>query len=497
MPKSKVCHCFWENCDAVYNSEEDTYLHALQTHSTKGNQECLWISSEIKGLSIRVSLRVSHFSLDFRPLSCPLCQKKIRSRQELGRHKKTHLSSDFNEGMEEIGNHLFDAESPPLDDVAAHYFDVKDADSYLRRQQADSFISSSINAEINSNKTMLIPKSNKVNFYTLDSFIDDNECEDDDVKEFCEVLDVDASPEVNKEIRLLAEVDEDALSLPLVSIDKKKIVLHKYQIEILKRDSKFPLSINPPSSFLVGITCGLFWGMCVELTRDFSIDIPEEIKTTVLRVAEREGILAPQFQIELQYYLVNKNNIPLSKLIEHRRQSVNTNFGRLILSIVKVLTFELNSEMEKMNLVITETASNEDEFEWFEPIEGSPLFKSPSDCSAAAILLKYTITYHTDSINLSLRKAATKRLGECLKMEIQKLVKTIIFGNNKNCRKLCCFGLLCNQGDTLFNENFFDFGKSEIFIWLRLGSDLNYVINNDIEFDDFKDLVGVKLLKIE
>ncbi|KAJ3218120.1 hypothetical protein HK099_005183 [Clydaea vesicula] len=97
----KLCKCLWKNCNFAFSEEKETFEHVFTTHSVKGRQDCLWISNHFKGpCNERFKHKgqfkdhlVTHFSLDFRPLACPFCCKRLRSRQELGKHKKTHTTN--------------------------------------------------------------------------------------------------------------------------------------------------------------------------------------------------------------------------------------------------------------------------------------------------------------------------------------------------------------------------------------------------------------------
>ncbi|KAJ3214374.1 hypothetical protein HK099_006903 [Clydaea vesicula] len=93
-----LCRCLWLGCKESYRTEDETYEHCYTNHITKGKQVCQWVSSEKYGpcmskMQHRGALKdhlISHFSFDFRPVECPVCPKKLRNRQELNRHIKTH-----------------------------------------------------------------------------------------------------------------------------------------------------------------------------------------------------------------------------------------------------------------------------------------------------------------------------------------------------------------------------------------------------------------------
>ncbi|KAJ3386647.1 hypothetical protein HDU92_002357 [Lobulomyces angularis] len=93
-----LCKCLWFNCSMAFETEMELMQHILISHNK--SHECLWVYNITKSPCL-VRLKnygqfrdhmISHFSLGFKPLSCNICGKKIRNRQEMWHHKKTHQS---------------------------------------------------------------------------------------------------------------------------------------------------------------------------------------------------------------------------------------------------------------------------------------------------------------------------------------------------------------------------------------------------------------------
>ncbi|KAJ3218169.1 hypothetical protein HK099_005170, partial [Clydaea vesicula] len=98
-PSKNTWSCLWQNCTAKFDTDIDTYNHLFTAHAKKGRQVCLWEANSKKKEPCNTTIThkgdfkhhaVVHFSHDFKPLTCPFCPKKIRNRQELHLHKKTH-----------------------------------------------------------------------------------------------------------------------------------------------------------------------------------------------------------------------------------------------------------------------------------------------------------------------------------------------------------------------------------------------------------------------
>ncbi|KAJ3218121.1 hypothetical protein HK099_005184 [Clydaea vesicula] len=96
--EKNLCKCLMLNCNFSSSTEKDTFEHAISAHSTKGHQKCVWVSNKLKGpcnskFKHKGQFKdhlIIHFSLDFKPYGCCFCEKRYRSRQELGKHKKIH-----------------------------------------------------------------------------------------------------------------------------------------------------------------------------------------------------------------------------------------------------------------------------------------------------------------------------------------------------------------------------------------------------------------------
>ena len=100
-----LCKCMWGTCNASFVTEYEAYSHAIDTHSEQKSHTCQWIPYShrpacghlIKNKSNFIDHIVTHFSYAFRPITCPECDERSRSRQAMLkhyslRHKKSESS---------------------------------------------------------------------------------------------------------------------------------------------------------------------------------------------------------------------------------------------------------------------------------------------------------------------------------------------------------------------------------------------------------------------
>ncbi|KAJ3215561.1 hypothetical protein HK099_006303 [Clydaea vesicula] len=165
------------------------------------------------------------------------------------------------------------------------------------------------------------------------------------------------------------------------------------------------------------------------------------------------------------------NSPPVSGIqyLPPRRLSPNLNNFSLIKQFLVII-------VKTVSKFIIETLSSEQQFNitYLEPVEQNTLlFKSNLDCTGASLVLHYN---PINNINSKYAKLFIFNLVKILKTEVDTLVKKFIYGaNSEECKKTCCFGLIC--GEQRFNLEVFEdpISLNAFDIVFRLGSDEDFV----------------------
>ncbi|KAJ3396053.1 hypothetical protein HDU92_004178 [Lobulomyces angularis] len=273
-----------------------------------------------------------------------------------------------------------------------------------------------------------------------------------------------------------------------------------------------------PQGWNVGIICNSF-------ANEFNIEIPEEYKEVVAKTHKFTATANEPTYIDVKYVVdlanrigrLNLTEVAVNKYIENQHHcKIKSKYGFLIERLVNTLSFQLDAKLKilskegllmeqnikknflpvikkissvrRLLLIITKVIrltimkyiSNVDQIDILEPTPSNQFFRNCYDCTGSALIIHYNIKLTMNPLMLKLRKSSFKNLADIFKLEINNLVKDLIYGKyREDCLKLCCFGLLCQnnieiKNATRFNLNYFE-DDTRFYFLLRLGNDLSFI----------------------
>ncbi|KAJ3218816.1 hypothetical protein HK099_004922 [Clydaea vesicula] len=449
----------------AFETEMELMQHILISHNK--SHECLWVYNITKSPCL-VRLKnygqfrdhmISHFSLGFKPLSCNICGKKIRNRQEMWHHKKTHQSETtevifYNDKNKKIAK---DKQSlKTISEIIPHAIPEVIYSPLIE----DTSKKKKVSKESIANKKLSVSSSDSVE---ENSLMLDKKCNM-------------GSMEVNS--------------------------------KLLQEPSKF---------FPVGLNICIFWRGIEGLSYKLCLPVPLELKKFIFSIFNRDGKqgrIPSATVVSLQvHWLKSKPHVLYNQKLQVRG---NIAFSCIEKDFTLLLTENLNSVIETLNKaknipnfsqgmlpfcleiiplknvlravgcamrdVITSMITNEDEILMFEPNKYSALYKHPGDCSGSALLFKINVVKNLDPFFTQMRKRNHMALGGFLKSKIQEAV--ISCELSKNLTRCCCIGYIC-YGELFFNLNCFEnVHNNDVFLMLRIGNEKNYSFD-DFVFTDF------------
>ncbi|KAJ3378863.1 hypothetical protein HDU92_007066 [Lobulomyces angularis] len=508
----KLCVCLWLNCNFASLTEKDTFEHAISTHSTKGKQDCLWVYNELKS-PCNTSIRhkghfkehlTTHFTLAFKPILCTNCEKMFRNRNDLWIHKKSCYSdSNFRNSSKKL---KLVKKKHNLNLDKGEKVIVQENDVIPSHPNRSSVLETHIDTTTIANRNCENQKSNDLdNSESYNSKFYD--------MENCTINHQFAQSTCN-----LSNIKSKASSLTDVSSsssssNNKDVVTHSCSSAII------PVVKQPSVSFGIGANVLLAWRCYKQISAGLNVTIPQDFVNLVTSTLSRDGIEArlpsnilhcvrklwfqkPLSEQQLNFMLSVANNAvanhlspPFSEMLSLRlNQQVETLkiCGDLLEESKSIYPmYNHNCPYRLLLICIAKVVkvlnydylSNEVSISMYEPSPLSNMYRDPVDCSGAAILLHYNFLYHSEAHN-KIAKDFLKNYSDILQHHIKLVLKTLEFG--KRFKRNCCFDLICN-GDVHFNWDVFDLNvaKSDIFLWLRLGTDEEYVLN-PINFQEFR-----------
>ncbi|KAJ3200533.1 hypothetical protein HK099_002611, partial [Clydaea vesicula] len=271
---------------------------------------------------------------------------------------------------------------------------------------------------------------------------------------------------------------------------------------------------NPNCSSPIGYNVGIFWSYCQDFTTNFGVEIPDYFRDIAVQTYLNDGITG---RVHSNIFRELNNNIETLNVSSqdlilqfYQIENVKRKFGLLLLNLVKNLSFELQllvrtiandavsttknilktfnyweeNLLRKFLKVVVKSIKtmffqyfcNEDEIIFLDPLPGHRLYRNKFDCTGSAIIFKLK-NNSVDPCLINIKTTSYKHLGNVMKIEVDNLVKNFVYGNDYNsdlCRTLCCFGLLCNLGDTRFSCSFIEH-EGGFHYYFRLGTDLKFV----------------------
>ncbi|KAJ3209516.1 hypothetical protein HK099_008486 [Clydaea vesicula] len=539
-------------CAKVFDHEAQTYEHCLQAHSLAGKQLCQWVSNHnFAGCGYKMNHKgqlrdhlIMHFSTDFRPLQCSICLKNIRSRQELNRHVKSHFKASDNENScesaakseisvndsENITNQTSteienknlnkknDGTAMDLDEDPIIFNDNNNNTSLVDDEAQQTELSDNLKDLINEslNSHLLFVE----NLYTIISNQNNERTKNNEHTQ-------------NISLKNQKHTDFAIASLFTKNLEVGNNGSPKIHVEQIMEHLKYSLSrhslllpINPSSSCVVGTNLGIFWTNYDKVLEKLQIAYTDDIKVSLTDSYIKDGAMGRIGQPSKKYFLdalVSSPNYSQNEcincLVEIVPNSIKLlytpffiNLSRALLGEIKNIfkdgltikgdtsflkpTYNPNFPFKRLLMTIGETIksclegylTNEDTLNFYEPTVDSPLYRHPSDCTAAALLMNYKQAFPSVA---KYNKIFLQSLKQVLKLGVDEIVKKLIYSDSqigKICRKTCCFGFLCS-GAVRFNWDIFCF-EDESFIWFRLGVDENFILSPikdlDLNFESVK-----------
>ncbi|KAJ3202686.1 hypothetical protein HK099_001768, partial [Clydaea vesicula] len=377
-------------CDRIFEHESETYEHCLEAHSISGKQLCQWTSNSNFGSCGHKY----HFSVDFRPLQCHVCLKRIRSRQELNRHSKTHTKLKRNSKFPE--DNISSSSSEVIVDDFKNKFDDMETTTSINNDEINN--STIDKGNVYENHLVIgndyVEKSgssvelfNLVKDYSLSTT--SSECSTSDssspydafsnistdsyqkltdltqylmsenfllsLMQFNNTASSSSSPA--RFPQLIPNVEnhifnDDPMNTTEFSMEKKNSNTDFDPFELKLEELKNSLShltldhlrINLTNPCHVGTNLGMFWINFKAILEKFQINVPEGIKTTLVARYLKDGAMGRithQTRQDISDVLLSDPNYNFSKCIEFAKIVVPENLWLIYQPFITKITKEL------------------------------------------------------------------------------------------------------------------------------------------------------------
>ena len=86
--------CNWDNCQQIFNTEDQRFQHLKNEHITKETTRCKWDKCVFTGTSRWNIISHTYIHLKVVSATCFLCNKSFKRRNEYKTHYKSHSSNE-------------------------------------------------------------------------------------------------------------------------------------------------------------------------------------------------------------------------------------------------------------------------------------------------------------------------------------------------------------------------------------------------------------------